>query len=164
MNALNLNLADPAVRELLGEDHQRVLEERHRKQHGDGGRELVHLAGDMDSGLSHTVDLASGKREVTVTYKDFVLTVDVYQIPDEPTCVVLICPRCRHALRISADRKQIDFDPKAGDPKLGGRLSIEPFQCTWELTADKHVPGIVGGGISLCKWTAGIEKNVARDA
>lgn len=132
---------------------------------GKPARELVHIAGDMDTGITQTWKMDGGKQEVTVTYKDFVLTVDVYQIPGEPLKVHLICPRCTHALQISAERKKIDFDPKAGDPKKGGRLSVEAFQCTWELPGTgAHTPGILGGGMSLCKWKAAIENNVARDA
>lgn len=161
--ALDLNLEDPAVKALLGDEHKKWLEES-RGRDGAPKRELVHLAGDMDTGLSSTIALSSGKREVIVVYKDFVLTCDVYALPGQPIEVHLICPRCRKALRVTSERKTIDFDPSAGDPKKGGRLSIEPFQCTWELGGDKHVPGLVGGGISLCRWTAGIDDNVARDA
>lgn len=127
-------------------------------------RELVHLAGDMDSGLNSTISLSGGKHEVRVTYKDFVLTVDVYAIPGEPLQVHLICPKCRQQLRVTEDRKAIEFDPR--DTRFqGGRISIEPFQCTWEMPeAGKHNPGLISGGMTLCKWTAGISNNVARDA
>ena len=127
-------------------------------------RELVHLAGDPDTGMSVTHRLNHAKREVIVTYKDFVLTVDIYQLPDEPLKVHLICPRCHHMLSVSAERKHIEFDPNA-HPEQGGRLSIEPFECTWEIPeADKHTPGILAGGLSLCRWRAAIDKNVAKDA
>ena len=157
MGALDIDMTDPGVQQLLGEPEPRLASGKREK-------DLVHIAGDMDTGITSTFQIDRNKREVIVTYKEYVLTVDIYQIPGEPTKVHLICPRCHHALSISAERKAIDFDPKAGDPKLGGRLSIEPFQCTWELPdAGEHKAGLKSGGLTLCKWKAGIENNVARD-
>lgn len=128
-------------------------------------RELVHLAGDMDTGLRSTIKLGGGKQEVTVVYKDFVLTVDVFALPDEPLCVHLICPKCHHALRISSDRKAIEFDPNRLVNGSRGDISVEPFECTWEMKdAGDHVQGLIAGGITLCRWKAAIDHNVARDA
>jgi len=159
---LDIDLNDPRVRDLLGEEQAR--------HYGAAGakRELVQLAGDdgldirtsgsMETGRTSTVRLSSGKHEVTVAYKDFVLTADVYAIPGEPLQVHLICPVCRHQLRVSEDRKKIDWDPQRS------LLSIEPFKCTWEMPdAGDHVPGLISGGTSLCTWRVGIDKNVARD-
>ena len=54
---------------------------------------------------------------------------------------------------------------RAGDPNNGGRLSVEPFECTWEMPdAGEHKPGYIGGGITLCKLKIGISNNIARDA
>lgn len=161
---MNLNLRDPVVRELMGSEHADYLE---RKLASERASEMVQLAGDMDHGLQSTISLAGGKQEVFVNYKDFMLTVDVYQIPGEPTQVHLICPRCRHQLRVTSDRKKIEYDPNDYNFKSrGGRLSIEPFQCTWELpeAGDQHTPGIRSGGLTLCKLTIGISDNRARDA
>ena len=157
--ALEIDMQDPGTRALLGDVGER------RAASGKPERELVHIAGDMDTGITTSYQIDRGKREVIVTYKDFVLTVDVYRIEGEPLKVHLICPKCRHALSVSSERKAIDYDERAGDPAKGGRLSIEPFQCTWEnADAGDHKQGIVSGGMTLCKWRVGIENNVARDA
>ncbi len=78
--------------------------------------------------------------------------------------VHLICPRCKHTLSIRGDRKHIEF-ATSGGPAGKGELSVEAFQCTWELPGvGKHIPGVVGGGLSLCKWKVAIDKNIAKDA
>lgn len=153
-----IDLSDPNVRDLMGPQHADWLRESHGATQGGSKRDLVQIAGDEDHGMSQTISMTKDKREVIVTYKDYVLTVDVYQIPGEPECVHLICPMCRHHLRISADRKRIDYSPTTGE------ISVEPFACTWEKAdAGAHVPGLLAGGTSLCKWRVGITKNVALD-
>ena len=142
---------------LTGNPSQRSLDFRGTE------RELVHLAGDPDTGLASTVRVDKAKFETKVSYthgpKDFVLTVDVYLVPGAPPEVHLICPKCQHQLRVPGDKKAIDFDIATG------KLSIEKFQCTWEMPdAGEHVPGLISGGMSLCKWTAAIDGNVAKDA
>jgi hypothetical protein len=154
-----INLSDPGVQDLLGDAAPSRLAS------GRPGKELVQLAGDPDHGMTVSHHLDRGKREVLVAYKDLVLTVDIYEMAGEPLKVHLICPRCHHQLQVTSDRKKIEYDPRAGDPKKGGRLSIEPFECTWELpTAGKHVPGLLAGGMSLCKLKLAIDHNVAKDA
>ena len=162
--SLSIDMADPSVQEMLGTEDRVVRPGRSR-------RELVQLAGDAPDptgqssfrGAQSTHRLNAAKEEVEVVYKDFLLTVDVYRHEGAPIQVHLICPRCRHASRITGDRKAIDFDPTR-NTQAGGLLSIEPFECTWELTDDKHTPGLIGGGINLCKLRLGITNNVARDA
>lgn len=138
--------------------------------------ELVHLAGDAPdplaevhgfehargTGIASTVNLTkTAKGHPKIRYKDFLITADVYELAGEPMKIHLICPRCRHALWIRADRKHIDYDVTA-DVDNGGRLSVEPFMCTWELDAE---PGArrMEFGLSLCKWRVAIDNNVARD-
>lgn len=146
---VSINLADPKVKKILGERPK---------------RELVHIAGDMDTGISQTIRLEDGKHEVLVTYKEFLLTVDVYALPNEPLRAVLICPRCKHCLTVPGDRKAIDFVPDHTDFR-GGALSIETFECTWEIAdAGEHKPGLVAGGMTLCRWRAAIDNNIAKDA
>lgn len=158
--SLSINLADRRVQELLGQEDRVV-------RPGSARRELVHLAGDADApdgrGLSSTHRADALKEEVRVTYKDFVLTVDVYRHPGEPAQVHLICPRCRHQLRVTADRKAIDFEP-TDNVAAGGRLSIEPFECTWEMGNDEHHQGALFAGTTLCRWKVGITNNIAKDA
>lgn len=86
-----------------------------------------------------------------IRYRDRIIEADVYGI-DGSLMIHLICPKCStpdtvHALKISSDQKQISYDPS------DGRLSIEPFSCTWEAP----------DGVGLCKWRVAIDDNVAKD-
>jgi hypothetical protein len=129
-----------------------------------------------------TVDLgkaALGHPEIrySTPTKDYVLEADVYPLlgaamfeggaSAERLEVILICPRCQHELRITSDRKAIEFKPGPPviDPERGlitrGVLSVERFQCTWEKDTAKAVTD--RGGENLCRWRAVIDKNVARD-
>lgn len=137
--------------------------------------ELVHLAGDQPDpltgmpgvetaraggGIMSTVRMTkSAAGHPKVRYKDFVLELDVYEPPGAPRYVHLICPRCRHALRITEDRKAMEYDPTR-DVENGGRISVEKFTCTWELPEDRRMEF----GLGLCRWTVAIDNNVARDA
>lgn len=149
---------------------------------------VIQLAGDAPDprgissarGLLSTHHLSLGKQEVAVVYRDVIMTVDVYQVPGEPTRAILLCPRCHKALTVQASQKAIDFDPHApnprqrhllatGNPEIAaiadrGRLSIEAFECTWEIGEGQHVKGGVHTGVSLCRQRLAIEDNTAKDA
>jgi len=159
--SVNINLQDPAVQRLLGGPSP--------IEQPSGKRELVQIAGDAPdpSGISDRIGATSTLRmsdtalcHPIITYKDFVLTADVYQTPSEPMFIHLICPKCTNTLTISAARKHIELDVKAG-PKGQGLVSVEPFQCTWEVDGAKRR---VGFGLGLCRWKVAIDKNVAKDA
>jgi hypothetical protein len=143
----------------------------------------MQLAGDPATGLGSSVRLTAGKHETVVVYKDMLLTVDVYLVAGEPPVAHIYCPRCRKNLRIS--NKAIEFDPLASNPALAtiaemshalepsearallataqfGKLSVERFECTWELGDEKHVPGVVHTGVSLCRTKLWISNNVAK--
>lgn len=108
--------------------------------------------------------------------KDYVLEADVYPLLGAAMFeeagdagaleVILICPKCQHELRITSDRKAIEFTPGAPvfDAERGmivrGTLSVERFQCTWEKDT---ASAVTGHGENLCRWRAVIDKNVARD-
>jgi hypothetical protein len=177
-SGVNIDTSDPQVQRLMGLEQR----EQHRfaNQVERGHKELVHIAGDADTGMTSTIDLsaAAGKSEVFATYRGrFVppefpdglrLTIDVYAIPNEPTQVHLICPKCRKQLRATSDRKQVNFELRPQSPE-GGLLEVSPFQCTWEMPeAGEHVAGIRSGGLTLCQWKGVIDhvhgKNVVRDA
>ena len=152
---LQLDLDDPHVRQSLGTSRE---------------RELVQLAGDAPD------PMGTGMRGQQTTYHlnrsaiahplveyhpgraDYaLLECDVYANPGEPVIVHLICPRCRNTLTINGAHKRIEIE--------GNVLSVEPFGCTWEKPeAGPHVPGLVGGGLSLCRWRVAIDRNVAKDA
>ncbi len=170
-SALNIDLTDPAVQRMLGGPgvHDDLAT---------GKRRVVQLAGDR--GMSSTTYLGQGKHEVVVVYRDTFLTVDVYLVPGAAPEVWVICPNCHKACRIPPGTKAVDFDPGAANPVRGqvvacgdpdlvgiadrGRLSVEPFQCTWEVGTDRHVAGGVHTGVSLCRQKLVIEDNRARDA
>lgn len=119
-------------------------------------------------------NLDHGKVTTVIRYKDQVIEADVYRLAGAPIKVVFRCPRCGSDSTINGDQKAVEFtdhEPRrvftdAGDVFMSaGELSVEPFQCPWEMPdAGAHVPGLVSGGVSLCKLTLGIEKGVARDA
>lgn len=169
-------------------------------------RELFHIAGDLPEDVAaiepdryvsggfetHTkMDLAStalGHPKVLYRAKDgreFVLTVDIYALPDEPMKAVLICPMCSteqeaHALDVKGDHKRIEYSASATNAMmlpnergestltpLGGELSIERFGCTWEIDTKREVTKgdlRVNMRSNLCAWRVVIEKNIARDA
>lgn len=122
------------------------------------------------------------------------LTLDVYKVGNEPLHVVLYCPLCQArdpdnernmSLRIMETNKAIDLDPKAlpkfpgisneelvrhlglgGLHDLRGRISIEPFGCTWEEEKGENKGGsMISGGLitSCCNWRVAIDNNIARD-
>ncbi len=167
---LSLDMTNPAVRGLLGADDSRLVTPEGEKQK----REMVQLAGDPQRGYASTTRLDTMKQEVFVTYGDFLLTVDVYALPGQPIELVYVCPKCRHQGRITGDKKHVEFDPGASRTlalpngarvPTGGDLSIEPFQCSWEMPdAGEHKPGIRAGGITLCNLKLAIDHNVAKDA
>lgn len=173
-----IDVTNPAVKRLLQGGHDQRAEIDLAT--GNRGKNLVHMAGDMDTGMSRTTYLDRGKHEVLVHYRarEMFLTVDVYALPDEPMRIHLICPQCCKALQITQDRKAISWEPDAvnplargvlADPPRGlgaedlaylhergslGALSVETFECTWELPKSHE----------LCRWRAAIDKNVAKDA
>jgi hypothetical protein len=126
--------------------------------------ELFDISGDLDTGVAATADLtktAIGKPKVRYKgrHGDFVLTVDVYRMPDGQLLLHLLCPNCaahgadKHALHVRQAAKQMDYNAQDG-------LSVEAFGCTWEL------PGEEGRqfGLAMCRWRVAIDQNVARDA
>jgi hypothetical protein len=170
MKNLSIDMKNPAVRDLMGTNESGIV------RPGEKRRELVHLAGDPegDRGISCTYRADTAKQEVIVVYKDFVMTVDVYALPGEPVELHIICPKCRNKSRITAARKKIDLEFGAGKPirlpdgrmmQTVARLSVEPFQCSWEMPgAGEHKPGIRAGGLTLCQLKLAIDNNVAKDA
>jgi len=176
--AANIDLSDPNVQRLLDP-------EAARSRLGPAtGKELVQVAGDMDHGMSSTVHLNAGKTEVLVLAKNGdvpLMTVDVYAMPGEPLKVHILCPRCKNHLTIPGEKKAIEWAPRDANPAyrgivalgvpphmqqmaLTGRLSIETFECTWELDAHKKVGSSEFSGGNLCRWRAAIDNNVVKAA
>ncbi len=167
---LNIDMTNPSVQNLLGSERSSIVEPGEQKKR----REMVQIAGDPEHGYTSTTRLDTMKQEVFVTYKDFLLTVDVYALPGQPIELVYVCPKCRHQGRITGDRKHVEFDPSSSrvmvlpnGAKLhtGGDLSVEAFQCSWEMPdAGEHKTGIRAGGITLCNLKIAIDHNIAKDA
>lgn len=175
--ALQINLSDPNIQQALG-----------MPSVASGKRTVVQLAGDAPNptgmtshvGAQSVTSLTTGKQEVIVVYRGMFLTVDVYAVPGAPLTVHLLCPRCRKHATVRGEHKRIEFEPAAanpmrteilaaGDPALAqlaerGRISIEAFECPWEIGADKHVQGGVHTGVSLCRLRIAIDQNRAKDA
>ncbi len=114
--------------------------------------------------LAHPlIRLAKPEGEVAI------IEADVYAAEVEGGLEILIlCPRCRQQLRITSDRKEMQFEPTPPefDPRrqamvVRGKLSIEPFQCTWEMP---DAPGRSPFGSTLCRWAVGVDNNLARSA
>ena len=109
--------------------------------------------GEVVKGTHSTMDLTkTALGHPVVRYKEYLIETDVYQMGDE-LMVHMYCPKCRHAIRISSNRKAISYDQPSD------RLSVEPFMCTWELGLDHQE-----FGFSLCRWTVGIDNGLAKDA
>lgn len=174
---LNIDLSDPRVQQMLGVSSPLAS----------GKREVVQLAGDApdptglttQTGLQSTHRLTGGKQEVVVVYGDMLMTLDVYALPGEPMRVQIICPRCHKHSTIRGDAKKIEYDAKALNPQsrrihllaqsvaeiaaisVFGRLSVEPFECAWEIGDAPHVPGAVHTGATLCRLRLVIDNNRA---
>lgn len=123
-------------------------------------------------GLASHTSLDHAKTTAVVRFEDRLLEADVYALPGEPVKVVILCPRCGNASQIDGAKKAIEWTPKAPD-QIGsfinaGELSIEPFECAWELpdagmfNPDAHKNVI--GTAPLCRLKIGITKNYARRA
>jgi hypothetical protein len=107
-----------------------------------------------------------------IRYRDVVIEADVYADGAGGLIVNIYCPRCRHSLSIPSTRKAIEFEPQAtldkatGQIQKRGKISVEPFRCTWELGrgTDATAGDRMNFGVGLCNWTVAIDNNVARDA
>lgn len=127
--------------------------------------ELVTIENDLQDGVSRgraTMDMTKNadahpqvRWEDRVSGKVFMLETDVY-IKGGELMVHLICPRCRHNLQIKSINKQMSYD------KEREVLSVEPFQCTWELD-DELLGARRDFGMSLCRWSVAIDNNLAKD-
>jgi hypothetical protein len=137
--------------------------------------QLYHVAGDAPDpldgqrrgGVASTMQLTkTALGNPFIRYKDVVIEADVYAQPDGKGYLVhLICPKCRHALRVTSEMKAIEFElPSARHPR--GVLSIEPMRCPWEQGrgTDETAADRMEFGTGMCNWTAAIDRNVAKDA
>ncbi len=167
--SFSVDLSDPRMQQILGPAAPTA-----------GKREVVQIAGDEPSGVLARMSLTAGKREVVVVFGDLFLTVDAYAVPGAPVVLHIICPRCRKHSTISGARKRIEFEPTAENPQRSavvgagskelaelakfGRLSVEKFECAWEIGGDKHVATAMHTGARLCRMKLAIDNNRAVEA
>lgn len=114
-----------------------------------------------------------------IRYRDRVIEADVYPFLDgenddgdqQRLEVLLVCPLCEHELRVTSDRKAIDWSPSAPeiDPAtqqavVRGVISIQRFQCTWEKDIHRDAKAQVHShGDNVCRWRVEVDKGIARD-
>lgn len=129
--------------------------------------ELYHIAGDAPDpsgltdkrGMQASVQLnRSAIAHPLIRWRDRVIEGDLYEM-DGQLVLHILCPRCStpealHALLIKAGQKAIEWDAERG------LLSVERFECTWELPEGRRVEF----GAGLCRWRVAIERNVAKEA
>ncbi len=141
--------------------------------------ELYQVAGDQADPMGGAARGRAGQMNLTETalghpyvrYKDQLLELDVYKIAGAPMYIHIICPRCHNASKIQEDNKAFSYEPTR-IPKIlpfllsvgvgaphGGSLSVEKFECSWELGPERQE-----FGVGLCRWRVGIDNNVAKDA
>lgn len=101
-------------------------------------------------------------------FGEFVLEADIF--PHEKGIMVhLYCPVCStadkpHNLQITPERKKMEWSKDRG-------LSVEPFECTWEMPGTQAQQGEAGGAHSniivtpesRCRFRIAIDDNLARD-
>lgn len=119
---------------------------------------------------------------------EVVLELDVYHVEGEPMQMIVICPMCIAAGRDnqgltirqdakpflyerdveppvwpgwSRERMRAEYQRVTGSKSVGygGRLSVEPFACTWEATPELQRDF----GLARCPWRVAIDNNVARN-
>jgi hypothetical protein len=134
--------------------------------------ELEHIAGDdpalyTEGPLSRAGDISLSRNALgkpRVRYKDMMIFAEVYHHPGEPMQVHWMCPKCgplnkKRMSTIRGDRKKIEYDPRQ-NTEDGGRLSVETFQCPWELESEGRRMEF---GLGLCGLRLTIEDNIARE-
>ena len=127
--------------------------------------ELYHICGDVADpsgsgkrGVQSSMDLTKGALgHPTVVYEH---AGQRYGSVTGRNCasagVHLICPLCSiaerpHGLTVRQSQKQMEF--------RDGRLSVEPFGCTWETEPELRR----AFGLATCPWRVAIQNNIAKD-
>lgn len=125
--------------------------------------ELVHVAGDEDTGVSTDYALTkSATAQPRIRYKgkvgDYLLTVEVYRMGDTLSAN-FYCPKCRHSLWIRTPNKWMEWDPERG-------LFSEYATCTWEngRDTDGTKTDRIDFGIGMCNFTFAFDGWRMKDA
>lgn len=138
-----------------------------RQRHG-----VADPIGERGAGAAQQINLDHAKVTAVIRYRDKLIEADVYALPGEPVKVVILCPRCNNASSIDETRKAIDWRPHppqaVGDFVNHGKLSIEPFECSWELpdagAHNQSARETLIGTAPLCRLKIGVTNNIGRDA
>ena len=126
--------------------------------------ELYHIAGNVPDpsggsdrlGAQSSMDMTAGAlAHPMIRWRDRVIEGDLYDMGGKLVLHIL-CPRCStpeapHALWVREREKAMEWDPGRG-------LSVEAFECTWELPGGRKE-----FGVGMCRWRVAIERNVARE-
>lgn len=159
-------------------------------------KEVFQIAGDQPDPVGTGLKGVSGGYNLGVNavarpivlWRDRILTIDLYALPNTPMYGIIYCPICAEiavaqgrevpSLKIDQSNKKIDFEPGVvpkipgfstdelvkylgaeSSEAIAGRISIEPFGCTWE--AEPTLRRQFGFGV--CNWKVAIDNNIARD-
>ena len=130
------------------------------------GRDITHIAGDRDHGISVTHRLnKAAHAEVALVYSgrysapfsNLEIVCEVYKAGDVFS-VHSICPRCRNAVWIDGRNKRVDYDPQRG-------LFVEAHTCPWEIgDTDARKNDRQEFGLGLCGTRMVYDGKVAREA
>jgi hypothetical protein len=86
---------------------------------------------------------------------DKLMEMDLHRAPDGTLSLHLYCPRCANHSVINGKNKHIEWD--------GETLSVEPFECMWELENTRQM-SVIAPGVNLCRLRMGIDRNIGRHA
>lgn len=117
--------------------------------------ELEYVAGDkpvdMDKGITTSVNVQA-HATAWIRYREQILECELYVAGTEMT-LHMLCPKCRHGLKISNKNKEMDWD--------GKYISVERSGCTWEID-DMLAAGVLTH-TNLCNFKFVIDRGMMRD-
>lgn len=112
--------------------------------------------------------LAYTGRHLPPNLKQLEITCEIYAIGDgteEQLMIHSACPKCHHAITIKSTEKKVSWERgmrgKDGVAR-GGKLFVEPFRCTWEMTHDPNDRSDFGVG--LCRYRCAYDGRRVKDA
>lgn len=132
--------------------------------------DLYTIKGNPDDGMVSTVQMPRWGMALVKYKSDFVVEIDIYQDPEDTSHFTLhwVCPKCRNFSTIDSRKKQMDLriDRVSPDGTRICRVSIEPFQCAWEMGrgTDGTKADRIDFGAGLCKLRVGVSNSIAKDA
>lgn len=77
---------------------------------------------------------------------------EIYEV-DGIFSVHTVCPKCGNGQWIDGKNKRVEYDARAKT------LHVEPFKCSWEMSADRQE-----FGVGMCNLRLAYDGKVAKDA